>query len=108
MAGDATTASRMRIGGMVFLLGGAALGWTGAHLFSGVLRWRITPDGAGLSVLWLMVTGAVLVAMGGAMLATGRCPRGLLWLLVGLLAIFVVAGVVVTLQSGGRMPRLHL
>jgi hypothetical protein len=55
-----------------------------------------------------MVTGAVLVAMGGAMLATGRCPRGLLWLLVGLLAIFVVAGVVVTLQSGGRMPRLHL
>ena len=108
MAVDEATASRMRIGGVVFLLCGAALGWIGVFLLSGVLRWRITADGAGLSVLWLLVTGAVLVAMGGGMLATGRRPRRLLWLLVGLLAVFVVAGVIVTLQSGGRMPRLHL
>lgn len=108
MAGDGTTASRMRVGGVVFLLCGAALAWIGVHLFSGALRWRITPDGAGLAVLWLLVTGAVLVAMGGGMLATGRRPRGLLWMVVTLLAIFVIAGVIATLQSGGRMPRIHL
>lgn len=108
MAVDETTTSRMRIGGLVFLLCGVALGWIGVHLFSGILRWRITPDGAGLATLWLLVTGVVLVAIGGGMLATGRRPRGLLWLLVGLLAIFVVAGVIVTLQSGGRMPRIYL
>lgn len=97
---------RMRVGGAIFLLSGAALVWIGVYLFSGILRWRITLDGAGLAVLWLLVTGAVVGAMGGRMLATGQRPRWLLRVFVGLMAVFVVAGIMVTLESGQRMPRL--
>ncbi|WP_103256653.1 hypothetical protein [Tabrizicola aquatica] len=93
---------RMRVGGAIFLLSGAALVWIGVYLFSGIRHWRITPDGAGLAALWLLVTGA----MGGRMLATGQRPRWLLWAFVGLMAVLVGAGIVVTLQSGGRMLRL--
>ena len=99
---------RMRVGGIIFLLSGAALVWIGVYLISGILRWRIPLDGAGLAVLWLLITGPVVCAMGGQMLATGRRPRWLLRAFVGLMAVFVVAGIIVTLQSGGRVPRTHL
>ena len=97
---------RMRVGGAIFLLSGAALVWIGVYLISGILRWRITLDGAGLAVLWLLGAGAVVGAMGGRMLATGQRPRWLLRVFVGLMAVFVVAGIMVTLDSGQRMPRL--
>lgn len=104
---DGMDPRRMRTGGVVFLLLGAALIWIGVYLVSGVLRWRIALDGAGLAVLWLLVTGGVVVAMGGQMLATGQRPRWLLRGFVGLIAVFVVAGIVVTLLSDGRMPRFY-
>jgi hypothetical protein len=99
------TPQRMRLGGLVFLILGAVLVWIGVYLLTGVLRWQVTMDGAGLSVLWLLVTGGVVIAMGGEMLASGRRPRWLLRVFVVLVAVFIVAGVIVTLQSGARMPR---
>lgn len=41
------------------------------------------------------------------MLLFARLPRGLLRLVILLLAIFVVAGVMATVQEGGRLPRLY-
>lgn len=108
MAEDERGARQLRVGGLVFLILGAVLVWIGVYLLYGVLRWQVTGDGAGVSVLWLLVTGGVVIAMGGQMLATGQRPRRLLRALVALVAVFVAAGVIVTLQSGGRMPRLHL
>lgn len=108
MAEEERGARRLRVGGLVFLILGALLVWIGVYLLSGVLQWRVTGDGAGVAVLWLLVTGAVVIAMGGQMLATGLRPRWLLRVFVALVAVFIVAGVFVTLQSGGRMPRLHL
>lgn len=99
------TPQRMRLGGLVFLILGAALVWIGVYLLTGVLRWQVPMDGAGLAVLWLLVTGGVVIAMGGEMLASGRRPRWLLRAFVVLIAVFIVAGVIVTLQSGARMPR---
>jgi hypothetical protein len=98
----------MRLGGLVFLACGAALAGIGLWLLAGVMDWQITADGAGLSTLWLLVTGGVTGVMGAGMLRVGRAPRLMLRLLVVLLAIFVIAGVVVTLQSGARMPLLRL
>lgn len=102
------TPERMRLGGVVFLLCGAALVWIGVYLLSGVMGWRITPDGAGLAVLWLLVTGGVVITMGGQMLATGSRPRWLLRAFVLLIVVFVATGIIVTLTSGARMPRLYL
>lgn len=108
MSDGELTARRVRMGGLVFLLCGAALVWIGVYLLTGIMGWRIGFDATGLSVLWLLVSGMVVIGMGGQMLAFGRRPRGLLWLFVVLVAFFVVAGAIVTLQSGGRLPRLHL
>ncbi|WP_137110554.1 hypothetical protein [Rhodobacter sp. SY28-1] len=102
------TTERMRLGGVAFLLCGAVLVWIAVYLLTGVMGWRITPDGAGLSVLWLLVTGGVVIAMGGQMLTTGSRPRWLLRAFVVLIVVFVVTGVIVTLTSGARMPRLYL
>lgn len=107
MATENPTPARIRIAGLVFLLCGAALVWIGVYLFTGVLRWRLPLDGAGLAILWLVITGAVTIAMAGEMLIHLRRPRGTLRLLVLLLAIFVVAGAVITLAEGGRLPRLY-
>lgn len=95
-------------GGGAFLILGAALILIGTCLLAGVLRWRLLLDGAWLATSWLLVTGGVVVVMGGQMLAAGRRPRWMMRAFIGLVAIFVVAGAIVTLQSGGRMPRLHL
>jgi uncharacterized membrane protein len=107
MADPNLAAARLRIGGLVFLLCGAALVWIGVHLFTGILGWRLPLDGAGLSVLWLMVSGAVTIAMGAEMLIHQWRPRGTLRLLILLLTIFVVTGVVVALAEGGRLPRFY-
>lgn len=108
MQGNGISPTSLRIGGLVFLICGAVLVGLGLYLFTGILRWRITPDGAGLSTLWLLLTGAVTVATGGEMLALARRPRWLLRVLLVLIAVFVMAGVIVTLWSDGRMPRLYL
>ena len=100
------TPGRMRAGGAVFALCGMALEGIGVFLWSGVMSWRITPDGAGVSVLWLLSTGLVLIIMGGRMLLFGRRPRGLLAVLVGLMVVFIVAGVIVTLLAGRRIGQI--
>jgi hypothetical protein len=98
---------RMRAGGTVFVPCGSALAGSGIGLPSGVTGWRLAADGAGAAVLWLLATGAIAAATGVQMLLTGRRPRRLPWLFAALVAVFVVAGVVVTLLSGARMPRIQ-
>jgi hypothetical protein len=107
MTEDGIQPRRVRAGGLVILLCGAVLLWIGVFLYTGVMGQRLAMDGAGLAVLWLWATGAVAILLGGLMLGLGRRPRGLVWLIVGLIAVFVVTGLVVTLQSGGRMPRFY-
>ena len=102
------TPLRARVGGLVFVLCGAVLAGIGVFLFTGVLHGNIPLDGAGASVVWLWVTGAVAGLTGGWMLVFARRPTWLLWLFVPLVVVFVVAGIAATLQSGGRLPRINL
>lgn len=103
---EGMTPTRLRLGGALFLVCGAALVGIGVYLLAGVLAWRIAADGAGLSVLWLLATGAVVGLIGAEMLVLARRPRRLLPLFVLLIAVFVVAGLWAVLASGARMPRL--
>jgi hypothetical protein len=59
-----------------------------------------------MSVLWLPVTGGVVIAMGGQMPARGQRPVWLSRVVIALVAVFAVAGIVVMLQAGDRLPRL--
>lgn len=94
--------------GLVFLGCGIVLVGIGVCLLSSVMHWQITQDGAGLAVLWLFAAGGVTVAIGGEMLVFARRPLWLVRAFFLLVAIFVVSGIVVTLQSGARLPRLNL
>ena len=96
----------MRTGGAIFLLCGACLFGIAGFLLQGVMNWRIPLNSAGISVLWLLTTGLALLVMGGRMLLFGRRPRGLLAVLVGLLLVFIVAGVIVTLLAGRRLGQI--
>lgn len=61
-----------------------------------------------LVLLWLELTGLVLVVLGLDMLVFARRNPRLMAAFLVLVAIFVVVGMVAAFLSGERVPRLHL
>ena len=119
---------RIRLGGAVVLIGGILMLGIGLVVADAVFGlpiltawmpaevrvegsgpppvfWDQLTEPAGLATLWLFAFAANAMVLGADMLIFARRSNALLWPLVGLIAIFVVAGVYATLQSGALMPR---
>lgn len=102
--------------GMALFIAGFALDlpYAGLFLAEGVQHRRtdapevLWTDPLLLVLLWLGLTGLVLVVLGMDMLVFARRNPRLLAAFLVLVAIFVVAGMVAAFLSGERVPRLHL